>query len=189
MGRLPHRGILHGPYAPYRNHKVPAEIIDGKRVAASIRADLARACAGLGHPLRLVSLEVGQNPAAGVYVRNQRRAAEEVGIDMQVQHLAADADRATLLDAIAALNADPEVTGIIVQRPLPPGIDPRAVQGAIAPQKDVEGMNPENMGSILNREPELVPCTAAAAVRLIEETGCDLRGASITTFAAQRTAI
>jgi methylenetetrahydrofolate dehydrogenase (NADP+)/methenyltetrahydrofolate cyclohydrolase len=133
---------------------------------------------GLGNRrVLLVSLEVGQNPAADVYVRNQQRAAHEVGIDMEVKNLPVGTSEADLLTVIAELNRRPEVSGVIVQRPLPHGIDPRRVQTAIDPHKDVEGMHPANMGSILYREPLLPPCTAAAAQRLIVETGMDLRGA------------
>jgi len=128
-------------------------------------------------PVRLVSLEVGQNPAAAVYVRNQQRAAAEVGIDMETMNLPLDTTEADLLGAIEKLNSRDDVSGMLVQRPLPPGIDPRTVQMAIAPQKDVEGMHPANMGTILYKEPLLPPCTAAAAQQLIVETGMDLRGA------------
>ena len=143
-----------------------------------MRADLAAARANLGdRPVRLVSLEVGQNPAAAVYVRNQHRAAKEVGIEMEAINLPVGASQGDVMTAINELNQTPEVAGIIVQRPLPPGIDPRVVQGAIDPHKDVEGMHPANMGAILYREPSYAPCTAAAAQQLILETGLDLRGA------------
>ncbi len=155
-----------------------ARIIDGKQIAARMRARLAEARQALGPaPIRLISLEVGEHPAAAVYVRNQARAAAEVGIDLVQRTLPGDADLATLLTEIARLNADPEVAGILVQRPLPPGVDPRLVQSAIAVDKDVEGMHPANMGAILYREPRFPPCTAAAAQQLILETGIDLRGA------------
>lgn len=157
---------------------MPAQLIDGKLVAARMRARLRNARLALGdRPVRLVSLEIGQNPAAAVYVRNQQRAAAECGIDMEVHNLPVDTDQSRLIAHIAQLNARQEVAGVIVQRPLPPGIDPRAVQSAIDPRKDVEGMHPENMGAILYREPLFPPCTAAAAQQLILETGIDLRGA------------
>jgi methylenetetrahydrofolate dehydrogenase (NADP+)/methenyltetrahydrofolate cyclohydrolase len=157
---------------------VPAQLIDGKLVAARMRARLRNARLALGErPIRLVSLEIGQNPAAAVYVRNQQRAAAECGIDMEVVNLPVDTDQARLIHQIEALNARQEVAGVIVQRPLPPGIDPRVVQSAIDPRKDVEGMHPANMGAILYREPLYPPCTAAAAQQLILETGIDLRGA------------
>jgi methylenetetrahydrofolate dehydrogenase (NADP+) / methenyltetrahydrofolate cyclohydrolase len=157
---------------------VPAQILDGRLMAERMRQQLRIVRDALGpRPVRLVSLEVGQNPAAAVYVRNQMRAAQEVGIDMEVQNLPLDTTEARLLGAIADVNRRQEVAGILVQRPLPPGIDPRAVQGAIAPHKDVEGMHPANMGAILYREPRLLPCTAAAAQQLVLATGMDLRGA------------
>lgn len=154
-----------------------ARIIDGKALAARLRAELRTARASVDRPIRLVSLEVGDNDAARVYLRNQRSAAEEVGIELEQRHLPAATGERALLDEIAALNRDPGVTGILMQRPLPADVDPRRVQGAIDPRKDVEGMNPANMGAILYREPRLGPCTALAAQRLIDETGVDLRGA------------
>ena len=154
-----------------------AQILDGKRIAAELRAQLRPARTALGRaPIRLVSVEVGQNPASAVYVRNQQRAAADVGIEMEVQNLPLQSTEGDLVAAIRALDERPEVAGIIVQRPLPPGIDPRVVQSAIDPRKDVEGMHPANMGAILYREPLLPPCTAAAAQHLILATGMDLRG-------------
>ena len=157
---------------------MPAQVLDGKQIAKRIRERLreARDAVG-GRPVRLVSLEIGENPAAAVYVRNQQRAAVEVGIDMETMNLPVGTTEADLLLAIAELNSRADVSGMIVQRPLPPGIDPRTVQMAIDPQKDVEGMHPTNMGTILYKEPLLPPCTAAAAQQLIVETGMDLHGA------------
>jgi methylenetetrahydrofolate dehydrogenase (NADP+)/methenyltetrahydrofolate cyclohydrolase len=157
---------------------VTAQILDGKLLAQHLRRRLRAARDALGgQPVRLVSVEVGQNPAADVYVRNQRRAAAEVGIEMEVSNLPLGTSEAQLVQAIDALNRRAEVAGILVQRPLPIGIDARVVQSAIDPHKDVEGMHPANMGSILYREPLLPPCTAAAAQHLIVSTGIDLRGA------------
>ena len=157
---------------------MPAQILDGKLLAQQMRQKLRPARDALGsRAIRLVSVEVGQNPAAAVYVRNQQRAAAEVGIDMEVRNLPLATTEAELVAAITDLNRRTEVAGILVQRPLPPGIDPRAVQSAIDPHKDVEGMHPANMGAILYREPLLPPCTAAAAQQLILSTGLDLRGA------------
>ncbi|MBX3462517.1 MAG: bifunctional 5,10-methylenetetrahydrofolate dehydrogenase/5,10-methenyltetrahydrofolate cyclohydrolase [Planctomycetes bacterium] len=155
-----------------------AKILDGKAIAQELRQLLRAARQALGpSEVRLASVEIGQNPAADVYVRNQRRAAADVGIEMEVCNLPLGTTEAQLVTAIQALNRRDEVAGIIVQRPLPIGIDPRNVQSAIDPHKDVEGMHPANMGSILYREPLLPPCTAAAAQHLIVSTGMDLRGA------------
>ena len=156
---------------------MPAQILDGKLIAQQMRLKLRVARDGLGPcPIRLVSVEVGQNPAAAVYVRNQQRAATEVGIEMEVRNLPVTTTEAQLVATIAELSGRADVAGILVQRPLPPGIDPRTVQSAIDPAKDVEGMHPANMGAILYREPSLPPCTAAAAQQLILATGRDLRG-------------
>lgn len=157
---------------------MPAQLLDGRQIAKRMRERLREARESMGNrPVRLVSLEVGQNPAADVYVRNQQRAAKEVGIDMEVINLPVGTSEAELLATIAECNSRPDVSGMLVQRPLPTGIDPRHVQMAIAPEKDVEGMHPTNMGTILYKEPLLPPCTAAAAQHLIIETGMDLRGA------------
>ncbi len=142
-----------------------------------MRARLAEARKTLGdRPINLVSLEVGENPAAEVYIRNQVRAAKSVGIELIPERLPATCSAQTLLERIDALNTDPSITGIIVQRPLPLSIDGRDVQSRICPDKDVEGMNPANMGSILYQEPKLSPCTALAAQYLIQQSGIDLRG-------------
>ncbi len=157
---------------------MPAQLLDGKSIAQGMRERLRAARQQFGdRPIRLVSVEIGQNPAAAVYLRNQQRAAAEVGIDMAARHLPIGTTEQQLIALIAELNAEAEVAGILVQRPLPPGIDPRHVQSAIDPHKDVEGMHPANMGAILYREPLLPPCTAAAAQHLILATGMDLRGA------------
>lgn len=157
---------------------MPAQLLDGRQIAKRMRERLRKARDAFGdRAVRLVSLEIGQNPAAAVYVRNQKRAAAEVGIEMEVVNLPVATSEAELLSTIAELNNRADVSGMLVQRPMPPGIDPRTVQMAIDPQKDVEGMHPANMGTILYKEPMLPPCTAAAAQQLIVETGMDLRGA------------
>ena len=157
---------------------MPAQLLDGKQIAKRMRANLREARdAHSDRQVRLVSLEIGQNPAAAVYVRNQQRAAAEVGIDMETMNLPVGTTETQLVLAIENLNSRADVSGVLVQRPLPPGIDPRTVQMAIDPKKDVEGMHPTNMGTILYKEPLLPPCTAAAAQQLIVETGMDLRGA------------
>jgi len=156
---------------------VPAQLLDGKQQAQNLRTRLRTIREQLPRAIKLVSLEVGQDPAAVSYVRSQQKAAADVGIGMEVSNLPPATTERQLLDAIDALNRRPEVAGVIVQRPLPPGIDTRVVQAAVAQHKDVEGMHPANMGALLSREPMLPPCTAAAAVHLIVSTGLPLRGA------------
>lgn len=155
-----------------------AKILDGRTLATQMRARLRDARARAGNPrIRLVSVEVGESPAAAVYLRNQRRAADEIGIELEARNLPTDLAEDELIATIHDLNQNPDVSGILIQRPLPVGIDPRRVQLAIDHDKDVEGMHPANMGSILYQEPRLPPCTAAAAVELIQQTGIDLHGA------------
>ncbi|MEZ5965771.1 MAG: bifunctional 5,10-methylenetetrahydrofolate dehydrogenase/5,10-methenyltetrahydrofolate cyclohydrolase [Planctomycetota bacterium] len=164
--------------AASRDHNVPARIIDGKALAAKIQEQLVAARAQLGPAaVRLVSLRVGDHQAAGVYLRNQMRAAERVGIELIDDRLPGAIDEAGLVRRVEDHNRDPKVTGILVQRPLPQTIDPRTIQAAIAPHKDVEGMNPANMGAILYREPLLAPCTALAALHVIMHALPDVRGA------------
>jgi methylenetetrahydrofolate dehydrogenase (NADP+)/methenyltetrahydrofolate cyclohydrolase len=157
---------------------VPAQIIDGKAIAAKMQDQLAAARGGLGaRPVRLVSLRAGDPGAAAVYLRNQQRAAAQVGIELIDDRLPAETTEVELLHRIGAHGRDPAIAGILVQRPLPAAIDPRTVQGAIPPHKDVEGMHPANMGAILYREPLLAPCTALAALHMIRHAQADLRGA------------
>ena len=105
---------------------MPAQLLDGRQIAERIRDGLRDARDHLGaRPVRLISLEIGQNPAAAVYVRNQQRAAAEVGIDMEVVNLPVETDESSLLELISELNAREDVTGMLVQRPLPAGVDPR----------------------------------------------------------------
>lgn len=157
---------------------MPAQIIDGKALATKMQDQLRAARLALGdRPVRLVSLRIGDHDAAAVYLRNQQRAAERTGIELLDQRLSTDTSEADLVRHIQALNRDPGIAGILVQRPLPTTIDGRTVQSAISPDKDVEGMHPANMGAILYREPLLAPCTALAAQHLVMHTLKDVRGA------------
>jgi len=157
-----------------------AQLIDGKALAAGIleRVRLQRAALGKT-PLRLVSIYVGDDPASAVYIRNQRRACERMEIRFDLDHLPAGTTESELVDAIHALNDDEGVTGILLQRPLPSHIRQLRVQSKIHPDKDVEGLNPANIGSIVYGAPKLVPCTALAAVRCLRSTGVTLRGADV----------
>jgi methylenetetrahydrofolate dehydrogenase (NADP+)/methenyltetrahydrofolate cyclohydrolase len=157
-----------------------AQLIDGKSLAAGILERVRIQRAELGpRPLRLMSVYVGQDDASAVYIRNQRRACERLGIRFDLDHLPEATTENDLVGHIQRLNNDPEVTGIIVQRPLPANIHQLRVQAKIHPDKDVEGLNPANIGSIVYGAPKLVPCTALAAIRCLRATGRALRGADI----------
>ena len=154
-----------------------ARIIDGKAVAAELRASLTSRVAGLAFRPRLIVVLVGEDPPSAVYVRNKDRAAREVGIEPETIRLPADTDEAAVLALIARLNGDDSVDGILVQLPLPPQIRPRAVIEAIDPAKDVDGFHPLNTGRLVDGEPGIVPCTPAGIMKLLTSTGMALAGA------------
>ena len=164
-----------------RDHK----ILDGKAIGAELRA-LTRTEAGrlaeAGWAPRLVSLLVGDTAAAALYVRNQKRNAEATGIAFEERQFAAEISQAELLAAIAALNADPRVTGIILQRPLPAHLSVRALQSAIHPMKDVEGLHPASIGNIVYNDLRMGPCTSVAAVELLKRTGLGLQGLEVVVI-------
>jgi methylenetetrahydrofolate dehydrogenase (NADP+)/methenyltetrahydrofolate cyclohydrolase len=154
-----------------------ARIIDGKAVAARLRAALAGRVAALPFRPGLRVVRVGDDPASGVYVRNKDRAAQAAGFDSATLHLPAETEEATLLHLIAELNADPAVDGILVQLPLPPQIRPQAVIDALDPAKDVDGFHPVNAGRLATRQPGLIPCTPKGVMHLLREAGAALPGA------------
>ncbi len=154
-----------------------ARILDGKAIAARLRARLAERVAALPFRPGLRVMRVGDDPASGVYVRNKDRAAQEVGFDSATLHLPADTTEAALLAVIAALNADPAVDGILVQLPLPPQIRPEAAIAAVDPAKDVDGFHPLNAGRLAAGQPGLVPCTPRGVMHILAEAGVTLRGA------------
>lgn len=156
-----------------------AMVLDGKAVAARVRAEVRErverlAARGVGTSLHVVL--VGDDPASAIYVRNKGKACEEVGIAGVTHHLPADTPEADLLALIDRLNRDPEVDGILVQLPLPPHIRSDRVIEAVDPARDVDGFHPANLGRLLSDRPGLVPCTPAGVLRLIDESGVDLKG-------------
>jgi len=157
-----------------------AQIIDGKRIAQAVRAEVAQGVAALrARGARVPGLAVvlvGDNPASAVYVRNKRRACEEVGLHSIAHDLPATTSESGLLQRLQALNADPAIDGILVQLPLPPQIRARAVIEAIDPAKDVDGFHPYNLGRLAQREPLLRPCTPYGVMRMLSQLGLSARG-------------
>ncbi len=160
-----------------------AKIIDGKAIAERIRAQIAdevqqRLAAGLPRP-GLATVLVGDNPASQIYVRMKHKACEQVGINSFGYELPADASQEEVEALVERLNADPAVHGILVQLPLPPGLDEEKVLGRIRLEKDVDGFHPLNIGRLAQkgREPLFVPCTPAGIMVLLEEAGVVLEGA------------
>jgi len=160
-----------------------AAIIDGNRIAEDIKRGLREEIQKLkdkGKPIHLVAVQVGENPASRVYIKNQRKSCEEMGIAYTLDQLPEESTEDQLISHMEELNARKDVTGIILQMPVPQGINARKVQGMIAPQKDVEGMNPANMGQVIYGKPALGPCTAMGAVELVFSTGVELYGKEVT---------
>jgi methylenetetrahydrofolate dehydrogenase (NADP+) / methenyltetrahydrofolate cyclohydrolase len=159
-----------------------ARVLDGKAVAAEIRRELAveaERLAGLGRRPGLAAVLVGDDEPSQIYVGSKRRAAEATGLVSRVEHLPATTTQAELLDTVAALNEDPAVHGIIVQLPLPAGLDPVAVQEAIDPSKDVDALHPVNEGRLLRGDPRFEPCTPAGIVELLAREKVDVDGAHV----------
>lgn len=151
---------------------MPALKLDGKALAAEIRAQIAarirdRAADGK-QPPGLAAVLVGDNPASRVYVRNKRTACDEVGIHSQLRELPGDITQRQLLDVIAELNSTPDVHGILLQLPLPPQIDEGTVLDAIDPTVDVDAFHPENVGRLATGHPRFYPCTPHGCVRLLQ---------------------
>ncbi|WP_137126458.1 bifunctional methylenetetrahydrofolate dehydrogenase/methenyltetrahydrofolate cyclohydrolase FolD [Roseomonas sp. HF4] len=154
-----------------------ARILDGRAIAAGLRARLAERVAALPFRPGLRVVRVGEDPASGVYVRNKDKAAREAGFDSSTIHLPADTTEAALLATIAVLNADPAVDGILVQLPLPPQIRVEAAIAAVDPAKDVDGFHPLNAGRLAAGQPGLVPCTPRGVMHILAEAGVALAGA------------
>jgi methylenetetrahydrofolate dehydrogenase (NADP+)/methenyltetrahydrofolate cyclohydrolase len=151
---------------------VTARIIDGKAIAADLRAAVAAETRRLtkAHGLvpGLAVVLLGDNAASQTYVASKSRAVVEVGMRPFDHHLPASTSEQELLALVGALNADPAVSGILVQLPLPPQIDPARVIAAIDPDKDVDGFHPLNAGRLMTGLPGLVPCTPVACLKLIK---------------------
>lgn len=162
-----------------------AQVIDGKAIAAQMRAEVAAAAATLaqeGWQPRLVSVSVGDTAAAELYVRNQQRSAESAGVQFEARSYPADTSMEQLVGVLTGLNADPRVNGIIIQRPLPPHIPVKALQKAVHPLKDVEGMHPASIGNIVYNDLALGPCTAVAAVDILKSLPLKLEGLDVTVI-------
>jgi 5,10-methylene-tetrahydrofolate dehydrogenase/methenyl tetrahydrofolate cyclohydrolase len=161
-----------------------AQIIDGKAIAEQVRAKVAEdvtamAAAGLPRP-GLATVLVGENPASQLYVSSKQKSCAEVGIESFGHNLPASIPQAELEELVRSLNADPRVNGILVQLPLPAGLDEEAVLRTISIEKDVDGFHPINIGRLAQkgREPMFVPCTPAGVMYMLETLGVKLEGAN-----------
>ncbi len=154
-----------------------ARLIDGKVIAATLRAEIAAKVAAAGFTPSLAVILVGEDPASQVYVRTKDRAAREAGIESRTIRLKAETEQADLLGTIRSLNEDPAIDGILVQLPLPRGIDPLAVIEAVDRAKDVDGFHPTNVGHLADGRQALAPCTPLGVMKLLRATGIETTGA------------
>jgi methylenetetrahydrofolate dehydrogenase (NADP+) / methenyltetrahydrofolate cyclohydrolase len=152
--------------------------MDGKALAARIRAEVARDVAVFGRPIGLATVLVGDDPASDVYIRAKHAATLEVGIVARDLRLPATTTEEELLELVAELNANEAVDGILVQLPLPEGIDEGRVIRAVDPLKDVDGFHPLNAGLLLAGTPAHVPGTPLGVLELLDEYGVELKGAN-----------
>ena len=163
-------------------------LLDGKAVAMKVRGEVAARAAALGAKLGrapgLAVVQVGEDPASSVYVRNKRKAAAEAGIVSFAYDLPATTSEPDLLALIDLLNRDETVDGILVQLPLPKGLDATRVMDAVDPAKDVDGFHPVSTGMLAQKRPALRPCTPLGVIRLAAEYGIALRGLKATVVGA-----
>ncbi|MBL8746329.1 MAG: bifunctional 5,10-methylenetetrahydrofolate dehydrogenase/5,10-methenyltetrahydrofolate cyclohydrolase [Phycisphaerae bacterium] len=160
---------------------MPARLLDGKALAEAEKrriAERAGALRSAGRPVRLdaVLAHGGSDAASMVYADNQRKMCADLGIDYRLHELPVGCRAAEIAEQVERLNSDPNVHAVMVHMPLPAGVDAYGVQSLIAPEKDVEGVNPANIGNIVYGRVSLAPCTALAVLKMIDATGLELKG-------------
>ncbi|HZR03601.1 MAG TPA: bifunctional methylenetetrahydrofolate dehydrogenase/methenyltetrahydrofolate cyclohydrolase FolD [Burkholderiales bacterium] len=158
---------------------MPAQLIDGNALSAQLRAALKERAAALtarDRPAGLAVIQVGENPASKVYVRNKIKACGEVGIRSYLYEMPTSASADEVLDRIRMLNADPKVHGILVQLPLPAQVDEGKVLETLSPEKDVDGFHVQNMGSLVVGKPGFAPCTPAGCMAMLQHIGLAIPG-------------
>jgi methylenetetrahydrofolate dehydrogenase (NADP+) / methenyltetrahydrofolate cyclohydrolase len=174
--------------APIAGRAGGAVRLDGKAVAAKVRVEVAQRAADFaarhGRRPGLAVVQVGDHPASSVYVRNKRRSCIEAGIESFAHDLPASASEAEILRLVDSLNRDTRVDGILVQLPLPKGVNADRVMDAVDPLKDVDGFHPMNTGLLAQKRPRLRPCTPYGVIRLAKEYGIDLTGLRATVVGA-----
>ena len=158
---------------------MPAQLIDGKKIAQKIGGEVACETAGLkakGIVPGLAVVLVGDNEASRIYVRNKEAACQKAGMYAEQHTLPATTTEATLLKLIDQLNHNPKIHGILVQLPLPKEINERKILEAILPEKDVDGFHPLNMGNLLSGHAVVIPCTPLGIIRMLEAIDCKIEG-------------
>ncbi|MFH1338241.1 MAG: bifunctional 5,10-methylenetetrahydrofolate dehydrogenase/5,10-methenyltetrahydrofolate cyclohydrolase [Candidatus Omnitrophota bacterium] len=155
------------------------KLLEGKPIANRIKEELKKRIQELKIKPVLISIQVGENAGAESYAKSQKKTAENLGIDYQFHKLNQETKEQELIDFIQRLNQDKGVNGIILQMPLPAQIDYKKMSNFILPEKDAEGMHPMNMGKITFGKARILPCTPAAVMELLKQTGVDLYGKEV----------
>jgi len=160
---------------------VGATILEGGPIAERIKAELKTQIQQLQgtRPPKLVAVLVGDNAGSKYYAKSQKKDCDELGIGYELRELPADIAESDILGVMDELNEDEVVTGIILLVPVPKQLDARALQAAIAPSKDVDGVHPVNLGRVVQGDSTLAPCTAQAAVAMVEAAGIEIEGAEV----------
>jgi len=177
--------------SPLYNDPMPATLIDGAALAEREKQLLQQRVARLAesaHRPALTAVLIGSTPAGELYANRQAQACQKVGIKYLLRKLPSDASGKSAADLLHSLSADPAVTGIMLHLPLPPQLDATELQYKIDPVKDVEGVNPANIGYVVYGRTLIAPCTALAVIELIESTGVSLRGAEAVVVGASEIA-
>jgi methylenetetrahydrofolate dehydrogenase (NADP+)/methenyltetrahydrofolate cyclohydrolase len=157
----------------------PATVLDGAAAAREIYSRLKERVAALDKShVRpgLAAVQVGDNPASKIYVRNKARACDEAGIHSEVHGLPVDCRQETVVSTLEKLNSDPRVHGILLQLPLPPHLDGARIMQSIAPHKDVDGLTRPSLGALLANDPSFEPCTPAGVMALLDRAGVPIDG-------------
>jgi len=160
---------------------VSATILEGAPIAQKIKGELKAQILKLQDtlPPKLAAILAGDNPGSKFYAKSQQKDCEELGIGYELKQVPDDFSQDEMLCVIDELNADGSVTGIILLVPVPEQLDARALQAAIDPIKDVDGVHPANLGRVVQADRTLAPCTAQAAVAMVEAAGVELEGAEV----------
>ncbi len=166
------------------------QILEGRPVAAKVLAEVKAGVAALtartGIQPTLAVVLVGEDPASQIYVRNKKRAADDVGIASRDFLFPGGCSQAELSETIRKINADPSVHGILLQLPLPKGLDDNVAVNAIAPAKDADGLHPVSLGNLLAGKPSMVPCTPAGCIEILDHYGIPLEGAEAVMVGRSR---
>ena len=153
-----------------------AELLNGSRLAQRTRTQIRKKLKKLTFTPGLAVVQVGDDPASTLYIKHKQRDCEKVHFHSEVHHLPANISQKSLIEHVKTLNERTDIHGILVQMPLPEGIDKEAVIDTIAPHKDADGLNPVNLGNLLINRERVTPCTPTGIIRLIELTGEKIEG-------------